>query len=211
MVERHHAVELSSDNRIAVIGERIFILTDYQGPDSYEIDTVLEHGRLKALGKTFKVALSNLGPDLHAELQTYLDEQMARQQGLLPAWNDENADVIAGRAAAHAAVTAEIDSSNAAYLASGEYAASQHATALADEVWATTYVYLRNDTGSEFVAMTERGNSPRISAGSDESWFCSQGPIHMAHVDDSSNWTKGVLLFDAEDVPCSGELLVSEL
>jgi hypothetical protein len=70
------------------------------------------------------VAIENPGPEYYDELHAYLDAGFARQPELLPEWTAANGSLLAARAEASQAVTDDIETSNAAYLASHSGAAA---------------------------------------------------------------------------------------
>ena len=210
MIEAHHAVEYRSEERIVIVGERIYKLTDWNGPNDFEIDTVLQPGwpkGLKRFIKTFKMAIENPGPEYYDELHAYLDAGFARQTELLPAWTAANQGLVTQRAAATQAVADDIASYNDAYRNTDEYIAahSGRASGTADP----TSVRFRNDTPQEVAVMTELGTVTTVNAGSSTTFMCGQGDVYAAHLDSSGSWQKDNLLFDTETLACGAEILAS--
>jgi hypothetical protein len=122
-IEKYQVVEYTYDERMVILDEWLYLLEDWEDKDNYTIERILRKGELKGLKITKEAFSANkrMEDANHPEkLQEYLDAAFAKQEELLPAWRDANADLIAQRQENERQIYAEFKGTNDAFWASPE-------------------------------------------------------------------------------------------
>lgn len=183
MIEKYHAIEQYTEERIVFLDEWVYVLTNWINKDNYEIEKVFAFGEITG-GKAVKEAFAakkKMEKANHKEtLQAYLDAAFAKQQELLPKWKEENQSLINEREEAKIKVRAEIDGVNSAYWNSEE---GQRKLA----EWRKEDVTLVNDTNSDLLLCYGSGAYKALKPGEKTTFSCNNGKVYRGTLRPNNN------------------------